>query len=145
MFRRTVVALLTLAAVGLAAPTMALARGGGGGSHGGGFGGGGFHGGGSGGGGFHGGGLGGGGFRGGGMAAAHGFHGGQFGGSHDRGFHDHDFGHRRFAFGPGFDAYDYYDPYTYDDSYYDNGSCYVVQRRVHTTHGWRLQPVQVCD
>jgi hypothetical protein len=49
----------------------------------------------------------------------------------------------------GFYAYDYYDPYTYDDSYYyyddDDGSCYVVQRRVHTTHGWRLRPVQVCD
>jgi hypothetical protein len=52
----------------------------------------------------------------------------------------------------GFYAYDYYDPYTYDGSYYDDsyyddddGSCYVVQRRVHTTHGWRLRPVQVCD
>ena len=57
----------------------------------------------------------------------------------------------------GFYAYDYYDPYTYDyyyyyDDYYyyyyyddDDGSCYVVQRRVHTTHGWRLRPVQVCD
>ena len=78
-------------------------------------------------------------------SAARGLHGGEFGGFHDRGFHDRDFGHRRFAFGPGFDAYDYYDPYSYDDSYYDNGSCYVVQRRVHTTHGWRLRPVQVCD
>ena len=38
-------------------------------------------------------------------------------------------------------AYDY--PYGYD-SYYDNGNCYVVQRRVHTAHGWRRQPVQVC-
>jgi hypothetical protein len=97
MFRRTVVALLTLAAVGLAAPTMALARGGG---HGGGFGGG-------------------------AMAAARGFHGGEFGGLRDRGFHDRDFGHRRFAFGPGFYAYDYYDPYTYDDSfyYYYDGGC----------------------
>jgi hypothetical protein len=47
----------------------------------------------------------------------------------------------------GFYAYDYCDPYTYDDAYYydDDGSCYVVQRRVHTTHGWRLRPVQVCD
>ena len=81
----------------------------------------------------------------GGMAASRGFHGGDFGGFRDRGFHDRDFGRRRFAFGSGFDAYDYYDPYTYDDSYYDDGSCYVVQRRVHTTHGWRLRPVQVCE
>jgi hypothetical protein len=46
-----------------------------------------------------------------------------------------------------FDADDDCDPYTYDDAYYydDDGSCYVVQRRVHTTHGWRLRPVQVCD
>ena len=48
-------------------------------------------------------------------------------------------------FGP--DYYDdYYDypGYVADDSYYDNGGCYVVQRRVHTRHGWRLRPVQVC-
>jgi hypothetical protein len=58
--------------------------------------------------------------------------------------HDRDFG-RRFGFGfGGYYPYDYYDNYPYDDSYYDNGNCYVVQRRVHTTHGWRLQPVQVC-
>jgi hypothetical protein len=140
MFRKTVTALLAIASVGLAAPTMALARGGGGG--GGGHGGGGFGGG-------HGGGFGGGhgGFGGGafhgGMAG--GFHGSGF---HGGGFHNHGFG-RRFAFGGGFYPYDYYDdyayyPYDYDDSYYDNGSCYVVQRRVHTTHGWRLRPVQVC-
>ena len=42
----------------------------------------------------------------------------------------------------GFYAYDYHDPYTYDDSYYDDsyyddddGSCYVVQRRVHGPAG----------
>jgi hypothetical protein len=70
---------------------------------------------------------------------------------HGRGFHDHDHGFRnRFGFG-GFYPYDYYDdyaydyPYGYDDSYYDNGSCYVVQRHVHTKHGWRYQPVQVCS
>jgi hypothetical protein len=79
-----------------------------------------------------------------------------------RGFRDHDGGfHRGFhhgrgfalgAFGAGLYGYDdYYDypDYTYDDTYYDNsaygdGSCYVVQQRVHTRHGWRLQPVQVC-
>ncbi|SDS95592.1 hypothetical protein SAMN05444158_3818 [Bradyrhizobium canariense] len=155
MLRKTVIALLAVASVGLASPTMALARGGGGGGGGGGghggggFGGGGFHGGGFGGGGFHGGGLGGfaGGFHGGQMAS--GFNGGGFRGGefHGGGFHGHDFG-RRFGFGGGFYPYGYYDDYAYDypdsDTYYDNGSCYVVQRRVHTTHGWRLQPVQVC-
>jgi hypothetical protein len=70
-----------------------------------------------------------------------------------RGFrHDHDgFRHhgRRFFVG-GFYGPDYYDDYydypyyTADDSYYDNGGCYVVQRRVHTRYGWRLRPVQVC-
>jgi LysR family transcriptional regulator, hydrogen peroxide-inducible genes activator len=35
-------------------------------------------------------------------------------------------------------------PYAYTDSYDGNGDCYVVRRRVRTTHGWRLQPVQVC-
>ncbi len=48
-------------------------------------------------------------------------------------------------FGPGFydDYYDY-PYYVADDSYYDDGNCYVVRRRVHTRHGWRIQPVQVC-
>jgi hypothetical protein len=79
------------------------------------------------------------GFRGG------GFHGGGFtGGFHGRGFHN-GFG-RRFAFGSGLG----YGPYAYDGyyddpyEYYDDGGCYVVQRRVHTKHGWRRQPVQVC-
>src|SRR6266403_2469833 len=78
MLRKTAIALLAVASVGLAAPTMALARGGGGGGHGGGGGGmggghGGGFGGGFGGGGFHGGGFGGGGFHGG---MAGGFRGG---------------------------------------------------------------------
>src|SRR6202008_3768312 len=91
MLRKTVIALLAVASVGLAAPTMALARGGGGGGGGG-----------------HGGG-----FRGG--ESGRGF-------DHDRGFgHDRDFG-RRFGFG----GYYPYDNYGYDDSYYDNGNCYVV-------------------
>jgi hypothetical protein len=34
-------------------------------------------------------------------------------------------------------------PYAYNDAYHDNRSCYVVQRRVHTKHGWRLQPRRV--
>jgi hypothetical protein len=99
-----------------------------------------------GGGGFHGG-YGGGAVRG--SMAFHdgGFRGGESGRGfeHDRGFgHDRDFG-RRFGFGfGGYYPYDYYDNYAYDDPYYDNGNCYVVQRRVHSTRGWRLQPVQVC-
>src|SRR3979409_503766 len=89
MLRKTVIALLAVASVGLASPTMALARGSGGGFGGGG---GGFHGGGMGGGGFHGGMAGG--FRDGG-----GFH-DRDGGFRGRGFHDRDrdFG-RRFGFG----------------------------------------------
>ena len=97
-----------------------------------------------GGGGFHGGAVAGG-FRDGGGFRGGGFRGGEF---HGRGFHDRDFG-RRFGFG--FYPHDYYDDYAYDypdgyypyassDSYVDNGSCYVVQRRVHTKHGCRLQP-----
>jgi hypothetical protein len=92
-----------------------------------------------------------GGFRdGGGFRDRGGFH-DRDGGFRGRGFHDRDrdFG-RRFGFYPYDDyAYDYpygygYSPYGYNDAYYDNGSCYVVRRRVHTTHGWRLQPRQVC-
>jgi hypothetical protein len=120
--------------------------GGGGGFHGGGFGGGGFHAGGLGG-GFHGGGLGGGGIGMGGRRFAGGVH--QDSGLRGRGFHDHG-GRFRFGSGLGYGAYGpygYYDDYAYDypyDSYYDNGDCYVVQRRVHTAHGWRQRPVQVC-
>jgi hypothetical protein len=85
-----------------------------------------------------------GGFHGRGFAG--GFHNGRgFHHGDGRGFHDRDFRHR-FGFGYGGDyyPYDYYDDYGYNDTYYDNGSCYVVQRRVHTTHGWRRRPVQVC-
>ena len=136
MLRKTVTALLAVASVGVAMPTMALARGGGGGGHGGG----GFHGGGFGGSSFHGGFAGG--YHGGMAFHDGGFRGGEF---HGRGFdRDRDFG-RRFGFGfGGYLPYDYYDNYAYGDTYYDNGSCYVIQRRVHTTQGWRLQPVQVC-
>ena len=56
---------------------------------------------------------------------------------------------RRFVFGSGlgygFYPYGYYNDYAYDPyAYYDDGGCYVVQRRVHTKHGWRRHPVQVC-
>ena len=125
MMQKTIIALLTLAAVGMIQPTAAFARGGGGGGHGGGGGG-------------HGGGFGGGGFHGG------GFHGGFAGGGlHGGGFHDGF--HRRAFVGLGFGSYDdgYY-PYAYNDDYYDDGGCYVVRRRMHTHHGWRIRPVQVC-
>jgi hypothetical protein len=148
--------------------------GGGGGFHGGGFGGGGFHGGGFGGfrgsgfggGGFRSAAIGGGGFRspaigGGGFRSAAigsgGFRSGAFAGHGFRGGFHHGFHHhgRRFGFGAfalglgypyayyGDYDYPYYD-YAYDDSYYGDGGCYVVQRRVHTRHGWRIRPVQVC-
>jgi hypothetical protein len=54
-------------------------------------------------------------------------------------------GYGLYGYDDGYYDYPYgYDPYATSDSYYDNGDCYVVQRRVHTTHGWRRQPVQVC-
>jgi hypothetical protein len=56
-------------------------------------------------------------------------------------------GYGLYGYDNGYYGYPYgYDPYAYSDSdsYYDNGDCYVVQRRVHTTHGWRTKPVQVC-
>ena len=146
MLRKARIA-LAIAAIGLAAPTMALARGGGGGGggHGGGFAGAGFSGG-----GFHGGGFSGR-FLGFGPGPAvvqngGGFH-GFAAGPVVRGGHDHEFGHRRYGWGygnwPYWDDYAYYD-YPYYDSYYDSGSCYVVNRRVRTMHGWRTQPSQVC-
>lgn len=67
--------------------------------------------------------------------------------------HDHDgFRHGRRFFAGGFVGPDYYDgdyyydyPYSVaDDTYYDDGGCYVVRRRVHTSYGWRIRPVQVC-
>ena len=64
--------------------------------------------------------------------------------------------HHRAAFGAfalglgypyaSYDDYDYgypYYDYVYGDSDYGNG-CYMVERRVHTRHGWRTRPVQVC-
>ena len=164
MMRKTIIALFALAAVGLVQPTVASARGGGGGGgHGGG--GGGFHGGG--GGGWHGGGgWGGGGMRaaaiggGGGMrAAAIGGGGGirpamapmrvaAIGAGAGFGHFHHGFRHgfHRRVFFVGAGPYAYYDyPYYYDDSYYsDDTSCYIVRQRVLTRHGWRVRPVQVC-
>jgi hypothetical protein len=54
-------------------------------------------------------------------------------------------GYGLYGYDDGYYGYPYgYDPYATSDSYYDNGDCYVVQRRVHTAHGWRTKPVQVC-
>jgi hypothetical protein len=80
-----------------------------------------------------GGGHGGGGFHGG------GFHGGGFHG----GFHG--------GFGAGFGGF--YGPYYgYGDDYYPYGyepysgydGCYVIRRRVHTSHGWRIRRIRAC-
>jgi hypothetical protein len=150
-------ALFEAASVGMFAPSVASARGGfggGGGFHGGG--GGGFRGGGFGGGGFRSAAIGGGGFR----SAAIGS------GGFRSGLRSQWFARRRFpprvppprrgfAFGAlalglsypyaYYGDYDYdYPHYAYDDSYYGDGGCYVVQRRVHTRYGWRSRPVQVC-
>ncbi len=135
MMRKSIVALLAVAALGLAQPTAALARGGGGGGGGHGGGGGGGHGGFAAG-GFHGG-FAGGGFRGGGFHsgfAGGGFHDGGFHHGFHHGFHRHVF--VGFGFGPYYDGY-----YPYD--YYDDG-CYIVHRRVMTRYGWRIRPVQLC-
>ncbi len=166
MLRKTMIALCAVASVAALTPNMALARGGGGGGGGG-------HGGGGGGFGGHAGGFSGGGF-GGGSFAARGVGGGNFSnsfarapatgnvnvgavqGNHfasgnfgrmGRGGFDHGFRHGRHFFvgGAYYDGYWDYPDYAYDDSYYDNGSCYVVQQRVHTSHGWRVRPVQVCS
>jgi len=161
MLRKSMIALCAVASIAILTPDLALARGGGGGGGGG-------HGGGGG-----GGGRGAAGFGGGGGFGARGFSGGgNFGASFARaapagagvavvqgnrfaggnfshsGF-DHGFRNgRRFGgggfWGPGYyDGWDYPD-YANDDSYSDNGGCYVVQRRVHTAYGWRVRPVQVC-
>jgi len=63
------------------------------------------------------------------------------------GIRHHGFRHGRRFFVGGFVGPGYYDDYydypyyVADDSYYDDGGCYVVRRRVHTRHGWRFQPV----
>ena len=169
MFRKTMIALFAVASIGMLAPDVALARGGGrvvamaAGGHGGGFGGG------------HVGGFGGGhgGFGGG------SFHTGGFGGSFARSTAIGAAGVARWAlvqqdsrrplcrrfpprrFPPWLPPWTkvlcrrllgsrllrrllHYPYYIADDFYYDDGGCYVVRRRVHTRHGWRIQPVQVC-
>lgn len=127
MWRKSLMAVAAAAAVVLAIPTDASARGG----HGGGFrgGGGGFHGGF---GGFRGGygGYRGGGFRGAGLGALGvGIGLGLYGGGYGYGG----------GYPYGYGGYGY-PRYT---SYYDGG-CYIVRQRVWTPYGWRRRPVQVC-
>jgi hypothetical protein len=132
MFRKLLIGLATITAIGIASvPLEASARGGGGG-HGGG-------------GGFHGGG--GGAFHGGGMAM-HGLSGGgigaarfasmpgraSFGAFSGRAFHHHHF--RNFV------SFGIVAPYAYADyPYYDD--CYGLVR-VRTYHGWRWRQAYVC-
>jgi hypothetical protein len=125
MLRKTFLALATVAAIGLLAPGTASARGG---FHGGGFHGGGFHGGGWHGGGWHGGWRGGGwgwglGALGVGAAIGYGLYG---------------------PYGYGYYGYPYYGDY-YDEGYGGGSTCYIVRRRVHTVHGWRIRRVEMCD
>ena len=103
MVRKTVVALLAIAAVGLLSPSVASAR------------------------------------------DRFGVHDGGFHGAfHGGGLHGHGL-----AFEFGFytpyalhGAYGYPNAYIDDDD--DDTRCYVVRRRVHTRHGWRLRPFRVC-
>lgn len=120
MLRKTFLALATVAAIGLLAPGTASARGG---FHGGGFHGGGWHGG-----GWHGGWRGGGwgwglGALGVGAAIGYGLYG---------------------PYGYGYYGYPYYGDY-YDEGYGGGSTCYIVRRRVHTVHGWRIRRVEMCD
>jgi hypothetical protein len=118
MLRRKLLALLVVAAVGLATPTIALARGGGGSCHGD----------------RKAGGLHSGGFAG-------GFDQGGFGGDH-RFRLGWGYGSRPYDYYD--DDYNYYDYlYAYHDSYVDNGSRYVVQPRAHRAQLAR-RLVQVC-
>ncbi len=158
MLRKTMIALLATASVGLLTVDTASARGGFGG--GGCPGGGGFHGGG----GLHGGAFrargGGGGFRsaaiGGGWHGG-GWHGGGWHGGYYRRGWGYPFAAAAIGFGLGYGAYDYYDSYYnnpyyagygYDDGYgygYGDGGCYVVRRAVLTPYGRQVRPVQVCN
>jgi hypothetical protein len=169
MLRKTMVALCAIASIGMLAPDMALARGGHGGGGGGGMGGGGGRG--MGGGSFGGhANFSGGNFAGRGMntgnfnsfaratpnvavqgnrfAGQSNFAGNRFAHANwNRPGFNHGFRHRHVFFaggfiGPGYDYWDYPD-YAYND-YYDDGGCYIVQRRIHTSYGWRVRPVQVC-
>jgi len=140
MFRKTIIALCGVAAVGLLLPIEASARpgghGGGGGARAamnGGGGGGGFRGG-----GYRGGGGGGGGFAGAGIAA----------GAIGLGLGVAAAAAAPYGYG-GYGGYGGDGGYGYNSGYdsyaYDAGGCSLVQQRVMTPYGWRLRRVQVCN
>lgn len=55
-------------------------------------------------------------------------------------------GFRGGGFGFGGPYYGYaYPPAYYGGSYYDEGACYLVRRRVMTPYGWRVRRVRVCS
>lgn len=118
MFRKTIIALAAVLAVGLAAPTDAFAWRGG-----------------------HGGGWHGGGWRGGGWGGAGwGLVGLGIGLGLASPFFYGGYGYPY--------AYPYRYPYGYPygyGSYYGYGGCYLVRQRVMTRYGWRVRRVQVCD
>jgi hypothetical protein len=144
MVPKTITALLAAASMAMFAPDAASAAGHGGGGMGGGHGGGGM------GGGHGGGGMGAGAHFSGGMGGGgpH-FSGGMGGGPHLGGgphFGGGSFHHHRFG-GIGFGFYGPYygDYYPYQGYYEGDSDCYLVRRRVHTRHGWRLRTVEVCQ
>ena len=49
------------------------------------------------------------------------------------------YGNQGYGGGYGYGGY----PYAY--SGYDDGGCYVVQRRVWSPYGWTVRPVQICN
>jgi len=130
MFKKTIIALCGVAAVGVLAPTLASARPAGHGSggarvavHGGG---------------------GGGAYRSGAYRGGGGFRGGS-------GFGGAAIAAGVVGLGVGlaaapYDGYGSYgEPSGYDSYAYGQGGCYLVQQRVMTPYGWRVRPVQVCD
>lgn len=149
MWRKTILALFTIAPVGVLSSAVASARGG--------LGGGGFH---RGGGGFHGG-FAGGGFRGAGFARGSGWRGGGWraaasgwrgpaylgvglglalaGGSYGHPFDD------GYDYPYGYGEYAQYGPWAYSGYYGGYGGCYLARQRVWTPYGWRLRAVQICD
>lgn len=72
-----------------------------------------------------------------------GFHGGGF---HGGGFHRGGFGGYGFGgyYGGYYGGYPFAYPYAYG-GYEDEGSCYLVRRRIATRHGVRIRRVEVCD
>jgi hypothetical protein len=73
-----------------------------------------------------------------------GFHGGS--GFHGGGFHRGGFGGYGFGgyYGGYYGGYPYAYPYAYG-GYENEGSCYLVRRRIATRHGMRIRRVEVCD